>query len=53
MLEEPDLDRLIEAPWGKQIILGWIIWHELEHETHHRGELSLILGIVGHEGLDV
>jgi uncharacterized damage-inducible protein DinB len=33
--------------------LGWIIWHVLEHEIHHRGELSLILGLLGREGLDV
>lgn len=33
--------------------LGWIIWHVLEHEIHHRGELSLILGMLGRKGLDV
>ena len=32
---------------------AWIFWHVLEHEIHHRGELSLITGILGHEGLDV
>jgi uncharacterized damage-inducible protein DinB len=25
----------------------------LEHEVHHRGELSLIHGLLGREGLDV
>jgi len=24
----------------------------MEHEIHHRGELSLILGLFGREGLD-
>ena len=48
-----DLDRPIEAPWGHTFKLEWIIWHVLEHEIHHRGELSLILGLLGHEGLDV
>ena len=31
----------------------WVFWHVLEHEIHHRGELSLIVGILGREGLDV
>jgi uncharacterized damage-inducible protein DinB len=30
---------------------SWIFWHVLEHEIHHRGELSLILGLLGREGL--
>lgn len=48
-----DLDSMIDAPWGKSIPHGWIIWHVLEHEIHHRGELSLTLGLLGREGLDV
>jgi uncharacterized damage-inducible protein DinB len=48
-----DLDRPVEAYWGETLSLGWIIWHVLEHEIHHRGELSLILGLLGREGLDV
>jgi len=23
---------------------GWIIWHMLEYEIHHGGEISLVLG---------
>jgi uncharacterized damage-inducible protein DinB len=53
-LESVDLERSIDLPWSeKQLSLGWIIWHVLEHEIHHRGELSLILGLLGREGLDV
>lgn len=48
-----DYQRVVDLPWDEQIHLGWIIWHVLEHEIHHRGELSLILGILGREGLDV
>lgn len=48
-----DLDRPIEAPWGQKFTLGWIIWHVMEHEVHHRGELSLILGLLGREGLEL
>lgn len=48
-----DYQRVVDLPWDEQIHLGWIIWHVLEHEIHHRGELSLILGLLGREGLDV
>jgi uncharacterized damage-inducible protein DinB len=29
----------------------WIVWHVLEHEIHHGGELSLALGGYGLEGI--
>ncbi|MCB2213954.1 DinB family protein [bacterium] len=32
---------------------SWIFWHVLEHEIHHRGELSLIAGLLSRHGLDV
>lgn len=52
-LTEQDLSSKILAPWDESFPLSWIIWHVIEHEVHHRGELSLILGILGKEGLDV
>jgi uncharacterized damage-inducible protein DinB len=52
-LTEQDLSTRILAPWDETFPLQWIIWHVIEHEIHHRGELSLILGILGKEGLDV
>ena len=48
-----DLEQEIEMPWKERYKLGWIIWHVIEHEIHHRGELSLMLGLLGREGLDV
>ena len=48
-----EFDRVVELPWGPEVPLNWIFWHLLEHEIHHRGELSLILGLLGREGLDV
>ena len=49
-----DLERIIDMPKRDyRLSLGWIIWHVLEHEIHHRGELSLILGMLGRAGLDV
>jgi uncharacterized damage-inducible protein DinB len=32
---------------------GWVIWHMLEHEIHHGGELSFTLGSYGLPGVDV
>jgi uncharacterized damage-inducible protein DinB len=32
---------------------GWVIWHVLEHDIHHGGELSLTLGAHGLGGLDL
>jgi uncharacterized damage-inducible protein DinB len=53
-LNADDLEREIAHPHRDfRLPLGWIIWHVLEHEIHHRGELSLILGLLGREGLDV
>jgi hypothetical protein len=31
----------------------WVIWHLLEHDLHHGGEISLILGLNGIEGFDL
>lgn len=52
-LTESDFTRRISTPWGTELELGWIFWHIIEHEIHHRGELSLILGWLGREGLEV
>src|SRR4051794_14524797 len=32
---------------------GWIVWHVLEHDLHHGGEISQILGSNGVSGLDL
>lgn len=42
-----DLDSSFSTPNGEQFTLRWIVWHVLEHEIHHRGELSLVLGQLG------
>jgi uncharacterized damage-inducible protein DinB len=31
----------------------WVIWHLIEHDLHHGGEISLILGSHGLSGLDL
>jgi uncharacterized damage-inducible protein DinB len=48
-----DLDRQIETPWGEHFPLLWIIWHVIDHEIHHRGEIYLMLGLMGLEAPDI
>lgn len=51
-LGDKDLESGIEAGWGGTYPLIDMLWHVMEHEIHHRGELSLILGLLGREGLN-
>ena len=42
--------------WDGQIYevsRSWVIYHVLEHDLHHGGEISLILGMNGLPGLDL
>jgi uncharacterized damage-inducible protein DinB len=32
---------------------GWIVWHVMEHDIHHGGQISQILGNNGLSGLDL
>lgn len=32
---------------------GWVIWHLMEHEAHHGGAISLVLGTNGLPSLDI
>ena len=31
----------------------WVIWHVIEHDLHHGGELSFLLGMHDLPGLDI
>jgi len=54
-----DLQHLVQPPASPAVaeetphIREWIIWHVLEHEIHHGGELSLALGGHGLPGIDI
>ncbi len=50
-LTQAAIEARIETAWGESTRLGDLLWHALEHEIHHRGELSLILGMLGREGI--
>ena len=32
---------------------GWVVWHVMEHDLHHGGEISQILGSNGMPGVDL
>ena len=45
-----DMQKTFPDDWDGVIVelsRAWIIWHLLEHDVHHGGELSLTLGIHG------
>jgi len=51
-----DLDHVFEGRYeGEEYSFTrqWIIWHVIEHDLHHGGEISLTLGAHGLLGLDL
>ena len=48
-----DLEQVVTIPSGERLTLREIVWHVLEHEIHHRGEIYLMLGLMGIEAPDV
>jgi uncharacterized damage-inducible protein DinB len=55
-----ELDRVVSPPAAMSeeeralfgdTTLGWIVWHVFEHEIHHGGEISLVLGQQGIPGI--
>jgi uncharacterized damage-inducible protein DinB len=51
-VSDADLLAELELPWGQKSRALDMLWHVLEHEVHHRAELSLVLGMLGRDGLD-
>ncbi len=53
-LELDDLTRDVKNPWTSETMSQqWVIWHVIDHETHHRGEVFLMLGLMGIQGPDI
>ncbi|MGA9531644.1 MAG: DinB family protein [Anaerolineales bacterium] len=44
-----DFNRLIQVPGDGTPKLSWILWHVLEQQIHHRGELFMCLSLLGLE----
>ena len=45
-----DMRQTFPDDWdGKQVDLSraWVVWHVMEHDLHHGGELSITLGMHG------
>ncbi len=42
-----DFNRIVQVPGNGTPKLGWILWHVLEQQIHHRGELFLCLSLMG------
>ena len=47
-----DLDGSVVRP-ERTHHRGWVVWHVMEHDLHHGGEISQILGSNGLSGLDL
>jgi uncharacterized damage-inducible protein DinB len=47
--EFQDDDDGVERTFTRQ----WVLWHLLEHDMHHGGEFSYVLGMHGREGMDI
>ena len=45
--------QLPQGSSGRLTTRGWVIWHLMEHEAHHGGAISLVLGTNGLPGLDM
>jgi uncharacterized damage-inducible protein DinB len=51
-----DLGHVFEGTYGGEeysLTRQWIIWHVIEHDLHHGGEISITLGAHGLVGLDL
>jgi uncharacterized damage-inducible protein DinB len=45
-----DMQQTFPDDWDGKIVQlsrAWVIWHVLEHDLHHGGEVSLTLGMYG------
>lgn len=47
-----ELEALVVRP-SRTYHRGWVVWHVMEHDLHHGGEISQILGSNGLSGLDL
>ena len=51
-----DLQSTIQDEWEGQIYTytrGWVIWHVIEHDIHHGGEIAYSLGMHGLTAPDI
>lgn len=49
-LKDSDLDEIVIQKWGtreSKLLKQWIIYHILEHEAHHRGQMFMLIRKAG------
>jgi len=46
-LEADRLEDTRRTRRGQEVTLQWIVWHVIEHEVHHRGEVYFAMGMHG------
>jgi len=47
-----DLERVHTNQGGERFTVFWVLWHTLEHEIHHKGQIFRDLRILGHPARD-
>jgi uncharacterized damage-inducible protein DinB len=53
---DADLQKTFPHEWrGEKYDLtrSWVVWHVLEHDLHHGGEISLTMGMHGKQAPDI
>jgi uncharacterized damage-inducible protein DinB len=51
-----DLQVVFETEWEGQTythMRGWVVWHVIEHDLHHGGEIGYSLGMHGLQAPDI
>ena len=51
-----DLQSTVQDEWEGQVYTltrGWVIWHVMEHDIHHGGEIAYSLGMHGLTAPDI
>ena len=51
-----DLQSTVQDEWEGQVYTitrGWVIWHVMEHDLHHGGEIAYSLGMHGLTAPDI
>lgn len=46
-LDAANLEDTRRTRRGQEVTLRWIVWHLIEHEVHHRGEVYFAMGMHG------
>ncbi len=54
--DSADMQKTFGTEWRGnhyELARSWVVWHILEHDLHHGGEISLTLGMHGLQAPDI